>query len=427
MTAGLLTAGGGRQWESDLVALLDRPGGPFRVVQRCADLADVLAEAVTGRAAAVVLSDGLRRLDTDAVQRLRVSGVAVVAVHTAGDQRAPVRLDRIGIDAVVADDAGPDALVAVLREALLDLTPPSLPGVSDPERALDAAPRRDAPVASDPSDLSCEGSGAGAVVAVWGPTGAPGRSTVAAGLAVAAAAAGTPTLLVDADVYGGVLSAAFGLLDESPGLTGACRAAAGGRLDRTELTRLSWRLAPGLSLLSGISRPDRWPEVRPSAVPGVLQVARSCAALTVLDTGFCLEVDEELSFDTMAPRRNGATLAALAGADVVLAVGSADPPGIERLVRGLDELAERVPEADVRVVLNRVRRDAAGRVEAQDAFARFSALPVVALLPEDRAVTDRAWRQARPVADIAPAAPLVKGLAALADFCAAVPARDRTG
>ena len=36
--------------------------------------------------------------------------------------------------------------------------------------------------------------------------------------------------------------------------------------------------------------------------------ARSLAAVTVVDCGFCLEQDEELSFDTAAPLRNGATL-----------------------------------------------------------------------------------------------------------------------
>ena len=90
--------------------------------------------------------------------------------------------------------------------------------------------RHPAPADSDPAPT-------GRVIAVWGPTGAPGRSTVATGIAVEAAAAGVPTLLVDADVYGGVLASAFGLLDESPGLAGACRQAANGRLD--------WRRSPG--------------------------------------------------------------------------------------------------------------------------------------------------------------------------------------
>jgi hypothetical protein len=50
-----------------------------------------------------------------------------------------------------------------------------------------------------------------------------------------------------------------------------------------------------------------------------------------VDCGFCIEVDEELSYDTAAPRRNGATVTALEQADLVVVVGSADPLGLARL------------------------------------------------------------------------------------------------
>ena len=49
----------------------------------------------------------------------------------------------------------------------------------------------------------------------------------------------------------------------------------------------------------------------------MLAAARALADFTVVDCGFCLETDEELSFDTLAPRRNGATLAVLDDADLV--------------------------------------------------------------------------------------------------------------
>ena len=65
--------------------------------------------------------------------------------------------------------------------------------------------------------------GGGRIVAVWGPTGAPGRTTVAITLADELARLGCGSLLVDGDVYGGVIAAVLGLLDESPGLAAACR------------------------------------------------------------------------------------------------------------------------------------------------------------------------------------------------------------
>jgi Flp pilus assembly CpaE family ATPase len=215
-----------------------------------------------------------------------------------------------------------------------------------------------------------------------------------------------PTLLIDADVYGGVTASAFGLLDESPGLAGACRLAANGRLDMGSLTALCWSLGDDLRLLTGIARADRWPEVRPSAIPGVLGVAREMAPLTIVDCGFAIEADEEISFDTMAPRRNGATLAVLADADVLLAVGSCDPAGLERLIRGLAELAEALPEAAPRVMLNRCRPSVGSTDEAEAALDRFAGVRVVSRLPEDRAATDRAWRRGVSLAEAAPRSPL---------------------
>jgi hypothetical protein len=71
--------------------------------------------------------------------------------------------------------------------------------------------------------------------------------------------------------------------------------------------------------------------------------ARRVSTTTVVDCGFGLDVDEELSFDTSAPQRNAATLSVLAEADAVLAVGVADPVGLQRLVRGLQDLADVLP------------------------------------------------------------------------------------
>ena len=169
------------------------------------------------------------------------------------------------------------------------------------------------------------------------------------------------------------------------------------------LTSLCWSLGDDLRLLTGIARADRWPEVRPSAIPGVLGVAREMAPLTVVDCGFALEADEEISFDTMAPRRNGATLAVLAEADVLLAVGSCDPAGLERLIRGLAELADALPGPRRRVVLNRCRPSVGSTDEAEAALApirrRDGCVPAAGgprAPPTGRGVAGSRWPRPRP-------------------------------
>jgi len=404
MTSGVLTAGSGQPWENELVAALGRPGAALTVVRRCVDVGELLAVAGTGQAAVVVIAAGLRRLTSDAIQRLTSAGVAVVGVYPAADDRSRSRLERMGVPTVVADDAGAEALTDAARNAVSALSPDDrrpVAGLSDPRSSLPLAPA--VPLDRIPTEVDRSPGRPrrpGRVIAVWGPTGAPGRTTVALNLAAEAAETGAPTLLIDADTYGGVIANALGLLDESPGLAGACRLAANGRLDRSGLAGLSWTVGP-MTVLTGIARADRWPEVRPSAIPAVLEVARELAAVVVVDCGFGLEADEEISFDTAAPRRNGATLAVLQAADLVIAVGAADPPGTERLVRGLAELLLAAPQADPRVVLNRQRRTAATADEAATAVSRFAGLGVLAVLPEDREATDKAWRQAMPLTQVA--------------------------
>ena len=83
----------------------------------------------------------------------------------------------------------------------------------------------------------------------------------------------------------------------------------------------------------------------------------------------------------MAPRRNGATLAVLAEADVVLAVGSCDPAGLERLIRGAGRTGRRVPGRGARGGAQPL--PAGGRIgaEAEAAVDRFAGPKVAARLP----------------------------------------------
>jgi Flp pilus assembly CpaE family ATPase len=252
------------------------------------------------------------------------------------------------------------------------------------------------------------------------------------GVADEAARLGVSTLLVDADVYGGVIAQVLGLLDESPGLAGAARQAGAGTLDTAALVRLAWAVRPHLRVLTGLARADRWPELRPRAVATVLEEARRLAGLTVVDCAFSVEDDEELSFDTAAPRRNGATLAVLEAADTVLCVSGADPVALQRSIRALDELREVLPEVEPVLVVNQVRRGPVSgdaRREIADALERFAGREVRAFLPADRRATDAALASGRTLAEVAAGSPLRLALRSLAADVAEVtaPSAGRRG
>ncbi|MFS0704655.1 CpaE family protein [Cellulomonas sp. 179-A 9B4 NHS] len=407
MGVGVLCAVQGAA-ESAIVQAVEGSGGRLSVTRRCADLTELLAAAEAGLGGLAVVSADLERLDREAVAVLHRCGVRVVGL---GDPTRPWLAERLaahGADLVVDVPADADAVV---RDAL---------GVLAGD-----APARPA-AAPDPVPVSRPG----ATVAVWGPTGAPGRTFVAVNVAAELAALGLDVLLVDADTYGGVVAQVLGVLDESPGLAAAARAAGQGALDLPTLARLAPVVLPRLRLLSGVARADRWPELPGSSLEEVLRVARGLADVTVVDTGFAIEQDEVLSYDTRAPVRNAATLTALEQADLVLVVGAADPVGVQRLVRALGEASEKGLAVTRRVVVNRLRPTVAGPRPAESvaaALARYAGVHDVALVPDDRAAADAALLEGRALREVAPGSPARRSLAALAaEVATTVGAEART-
>ena len=429
MTIPVLLAVTGAAWEADLVRRAEQAPN-IRVVRRCVDVPDLLAAAGSGQARAVVVADDLPRLDAEAVAMLHARRIAVVALIDPAEPSREDRLIRIGIERILPADVAAEDLARAISDAV-ESEPPATTShfaggfIPDPttsqedsaqasrQASVDADPAPPSPDTAAASDAGDSFVGGGTLVAVWGPTGAPGRTTVAIGLAAELAARGISTLLADADVYGGSVAQALGMLDETSGLAAAARSAAGGTLDVAVLARQSRQVDEQLLVLTGLSRADRWPELRPSAIESIWSVARSLAPCTVVDLGFCLETDEEISFDTMAPRRNGATLVTLEQADEVVVVGTADPVGMARLIRAIHDLRAVVPSVRTRVVVNRVRSGPLGAAAAEaitDTLGRYAGVRPAAVLPFDQPACDAACARGSTLVEAARSSRLRKAL-----------------
>ncbi len=382
-----LVAAGGAAWEAAALRALADAG--VVVVKRCVDLQDLIASAMTGQADVAVVDGGLVGLDGDAVQQLWRHEVRCVGVD--GDAEA---LARLGVVTVVPGSE-PERLPDAVRRAVAD--------------DHDLAPID--PFEDVEGDVTVAGS-AGRVVVVHGPAGAPGRTTLAIGLAAARARRGHPTLLLDADPHGGAVAQHLGVLDEVSGLLAAARLANAGSLDAAAFARCRRVVADDLQVVTGLPRPDRWVEVRPGVLDTVLDRSREVGDV-VVDSGFSLEDDSDRG-RARGMARNGLTLDALGVADEVVVVGSAEPTGLARLARTLVELRE-ATAASQRVVVNRMRdslgwsrRDITGMVEG---YVR----PLgVHFLPEDRETTDRALVTGRSVVELGDSA-LRRGLDELHD------------
>jgi Flp pilus assembly CpaE family ATPase len=442
------------RWESALVTTLER-GTDAQIARRCPDLADLLAVAGSGLAQVAMVSADLRGLDRTARDHLRECSVTVVGIYPPGDEMAELHLRQLGISAVIPADAGgeviQEALDALEEQHALGRQPGPGPQAArlpqglwpaeegEPDGVPDSAGGRGARAGApdqggadghDGDDHKSDGHDSdghdseGLIIAVWGPAGAPGRTTVALNLASELARLGQPTVLVDADTYGGCIAQSLSLLDEAPGLAAATRSADQGSLDLAVLARLAPEVCAGLRVLTGIPKAERWPELRAAALEHVLTLTRRLGRFTVIDCGFSLEDDEELSYDTLAPRRNAATLTSLAVADQVLAVGAGDPIGLQRLVRGLQELGT-VASPSPTVVINRVRASAVGpRPERRirEALTRFAGIDELRFIPDDPATLDDALLTGRSLAEAAPDSQVRQSLLALASEVSGVAA-----
>ena len=400
---------------SDCVPGLEQLRGPVTVVRRCAEFAEMIAACQTGIARAAIVAFDADELTASLVERLRTADVAVVALTDDEDARERLRaLEVRHVPTSVDSGALADEVSAAVADLELQRKGSSIGAFADTSRAL-------APIVPSPTEV-VEPGGNGIVLAAWGPTGAPGRTTVAVNAASELVATDSRVLLVDADTYGASVAAFLGLLDESSGIAQACRLADQGVLSTTALERICTKVALDghpLLVLTGVTRADRWAEVRPSALTRVLALARSMFDFIVIDCAFGLEADEELSFDTLAPRRNGATLRCLELADEVYAIGSADSVGVPRLVRALTELDEVVPTATPRVVFNKVRAASVGRSperQLREAWDRFGpSVPISAFLPADFEAADDALLKGSTLREAAKASPLRQAIASLVD------------
>ena len=415
MSIPVVTVGDSRD---DLVGGLERLHGPVSVVRRCSELAELLAACQSGLARAAVVAAGSEELTASLVDRLSAVGVVVIALTDNPEETVRLRTIGVAAEARAVDAA---ALAARISAAVAQLSGTGAgPGPTAGDSAASVAAAGQVPRSSGAQTVTASPGAKGRIIAVWGPAGAPGRTLVAANIAGELAAEGHSVLLVDADSYGASVAALLGLLDEAAGLAQACRLADQGLLDADALLRIATTVptkAGALRVLTGITRADRWTELRAAALTLVLERAREIADVTVVDTGFCLEADDELGFDSGAPRRNAATLRSLELADTVFAVGAADSIGVPRLVRGLSELRTAVPQAAPQVVLNKVRTSAVGRSperQLRAAWERYGpSAPLSAFLPSDPAASDAALLSGALLLESAPESELRHAIAIL--------------
>ncbi|MDO5742954.1 MAG: chromosome partitioning protein [Micrococcaceae bacterium] len=388
--------------DGSVVDRLESHRGVLTVARSCTEVVEVIALCETGLADAVIMAGATEETETQDIDAMVERGVPVVVL--CDDAAQGRRLAAAG--AYVAGTATTAAELGIL--------------LTRARTELGHRERGTGPAGSS-EEATAEPGKQARVVVFWGPVGSPGRSLVALNYAVDCALANAEVVLLDADTYGASQAVQLGLLDEAAGIAQLCRSVDTGRFDAAKLERICAQVVIAgarMRVATGLPRASRWPELRPTALRrAVLALQEGCDVI-VIDVGAPLELDEDLTFDTAAPQRNGVTAAMLRIADEVYALGAADSIGVPRLIRALEEMHEVLGELPVKVLFNKVSVANAGaspRHALAETWERFGpGIPVCGYLPSDPAAVEAALLAGSALAEIAPHSELRVAIAALA-------------
>lgn len=421
MRVALAVWGDGDDWTQRIEQL----HGDVTVVRQCEDLPEAVSLAESGLIDATLLTGSLGDVDAELLDALLAAGTAVVALVADSDIAARLRSLGVAVENPLTD---PQAVSDLIELQTMAASPRARRfSTNAPEKRTDHS-AGDSSVgqrAARDEDADIEDDDAatvpGEVVVVWGPHGAPGKTTVAVNLAAEAAASGQRVVLIDADTYGAAVASHLGLFDEAAGVGILCRladeAAPAQRLMERALVRVN---IAGSSLLvaTGLPRSSRWPEIRPQSLIRALRELRHQVDLVVVDVASPLEMDEDLTFDTTAPQRNAIALEMLEFADRRIAVGRSDAVGIPRMVKAVDELMSKMPELELEVFFNKVRSSSVGpspEDQIRESWQRFGPkIEVTGFLPFDGSAADAALLSGTALIESAPKSSLRKAILKIA-------------
>jgi pilus assembly protein CpaE len=236
------------------------------------------------------------------------------------------------------------------------------------------------------------------LVAVLGPKGGTGKTTIATNLAADLAIRGHETLLVDLDLQFGDVGVVLGV---EPEHTIYDLATAGGTMDAERLRGFTGRSRDGVNVLLAPVRPDQADAVTAEHITAILDLARTTYDVVIVDT---------------PPAFTSGVIAAVDQADLIVMLGSFDLPGLKNMKVGMETLQMMdVPSARILPVLNRANTKVGLLVT--DVTKVLGRAPEVAV-PSDRGVP-QSVNASRPIICMQPKSSPARSFRAIGDRVAA--------
>jgi len=277
---------------------------------------------------------------------------------------------------------------------------PASASPSDVAAALRAAVRRGPVYGAPAASAQIEGAGMqeslpgddgdgrrGGLVAVVSGKGAPGKTTVAIGLAAALVERRRQVVLIDADLWGGNVGAYLDL-DPRRGLFALAYGKDASPVEWAGHVEEELQEGPGFMVLGGIERAEQRSSISSDVMTAAIAALRSAFDDVVIDAGCAIA-------GTVSP----ATDALLRQAERILVVSEADLVAVWNARAALRYLREGlgVESEAIGIVLN--RREGREHYDTEEVERALGA-PVLAALPEDRKAARRAVNDQVPLTTV---------------------------
>lgn len=353
----------------------------IKIRRRCVDSVDLMSAIHLGLANKVVISAGFENLNSTTISGAKKLGCDVYGIYLENDIDSLEKLVGVGVNSNFAID---ETDVEKSLKGLINL----LLNVSEIDK-----------FSNELEDLSQVPG----LICVWGTNGSPGRSSVAINLSFSLASKNSPTLLVDLDAIVPSLAPALGLVSEVPGVSSLVHDALKGRLSQESIEKNVIEVNPGLHVLTGISNPKRWPELRTEGLIQVLKLCSQMYANIICDLSAVLPESTDSSLnDVDIFRRFDHIPKVLEISSRNIFVLSATPLSLIRASEALEALHE-INKSEPLIILNKVNEINLGQkyestVEA--ILGRWVNSGSIYRIPDRPEIFAESWMRAESVQDL---------------------------
>jgi hypothetical protein len=367
-------------WQLQVMTALN-DNSQIKIRRRCVDSVDLMSAIHLGLANKVVISAGFENLNSTTISGAKKLGCDVYGIYLENDIDSLEKLAGVGVKSNFAID---ETDVEKSLKGLINL----LLNISEIDK-----------FSNELEDLSQVPG----LVCVWGTNGSPGRSSVAINLSFSLASKNFPTLLVDLDAIVPSLAPALGLVSEVPGVSSLVHDALKGRLSQESIEKNVIEVNPGLHVLTGISNPKRWPELRTEGLIQVLKLCSQMYANIICDLSAVLPESTDSSLnDVDIFRRFDHIPKVLEISSRNVFVLSATPLSLIRASEALEALHE-INKSEPLIILNKVNEINLGQryestVEA--ILGRWVNSGSIYRIPDRPEIFAESWMRAESVQDL---------------------------